>query len=188
MALPLSFSPSPSISFFLPFWRRISQSPDWPQSHCVAKDNLRLLILQSPPPECWDNCHVPACLFYTVLRIKPRAPGMLRKHFTIRATYCNIVFSSIYTYVFYLINIHIYMIHFNGITSFWKQNSVLVCFETGSHFIAQLAESSCCSPGWPQFCGDATAPVLCLPRVGIVDVRHHIWHWKILFWKQNKTF
>lgn len=32
--------------------------PGWFQTHYVAKDNLKLLILLTRPPECWDYKYV----------------------------------------------------------------------------------------------------------------------------------
>ena len=59
-----------------------SCSLDWSQTCHVAKDDLELLIFLSSFSKCWGWGHVPSRLVYIVLRIKPRALGILCKNST----------------------------------------------------------------------------------------------------------
>lgn len=52
------------------------------------RDDLELLILLLPPPECWDHRHSPPCLFYTMLRIKPKA--LCSKYYSVCKFYLDI--------------------------------------------------------------------------------------------------
>lgn len=54
---------------------RISCTPGWPQTSCVAKDDLGFLMALAPPPERWDYRHNPQCPLY--MRRESRASHML---------------------------------------------------------------------------------------------------------------
>lgn len=43
-----------SSSSSLLFWDRLSRRPCWPQVHYTFRDDLEVLILLPPVPECWD--------------------------------------------------------------------------------------------------------------------------------------
>lgn len=60
----------------------VSRSPAWSWHGHVAKDDLELLIFLSSFSKCWGWGHVPSRLVYIVLRIKPRALGILCKNST----------------------------------------------------------------------------------------------------------
>lgn len=47
--------------FLFPYWDTVSRSPGWFLTHYVDKDNLKLLILLTPPPKCLYYRHVSPC-------------------------------------------------------------------------------------------------------------------------------
>lgn len=54
--------------------------PDWPQTHHVAKDDLKLGILLHPPSKSWIIGMYPPQPVHTVLSVKPGAMCMLGRH------------------------------------------------------------------------------------------------------------
>lgn len=59
-----------SLFYFDSFWDRV-YSPDWSETCYIVKDDLELLVLLLPHPECWDYWHVLSCPLYEVLGIVP---------------------------------------------------------------------------------------------------------------------
>jgi len=43
----------------------VSNSLDWPQTHDLDEDDLKLLIALSPPPQCWDHRHMEHCSWFS---------------------------------------------------------------------------------------------------------------------------
>lgn len=57
-------------------------SPGWPETPCVAKDNLELLMLLPLPLECWDYRWVTLLLNYAALKIEAKVLSVQTKHHT----------------------------------------------------------------------------------------------------------
>lgn len=45
-------------AMYVPWCQGVSCRPRWPQTHCVAKNNLEILTLQPLPLDWWDSRHV----------------------------------------------------------------------------------------------------------------------------------
>lgn len=72
--------------FLIYFGDSISCIPGWSQSGHVAEDNLELIILLLPPPECWDYRHMSPLMVFKVLEMEPRGLCKVGKHPSYRDT------------------------------------------------------------------------------------------------------
>lgn len=50
------------LKLFFIFFETVSHSPSWPRIHCVAKDDLELMLLLPLSPKSWchRHCALPA--------------------------------------------------------------------------------------------------------------------------------
>lgn len=62
----LTFCKVPCLFWVLFYFLRVSWSPGWPRSHCVAKDDLEHMIFLPLSPKCWGFGHVPPYLAWKV--------------------------------------------------------------------------------------------------------------------------
>lgn len=62
--------------------RVVSCSSCWPQTHSVAKEDFKFLILLPPPLSCWSGSCAQPRLVYVMLRSKSQTPRMSGKHST----------------------------------------------------------------------------------------------------------